>query len=591
MTTSQPSTQHPIAIPGLPPFDPAWMMLPFLPFILWWLIWPQKRKPAEVGRARFATKVELAKSMEIAAKTINDPREFTLWAGRPDHFARDPRTGHITITPNKNTFFFRGINEHVLLDGRTGGGKSRFAGDRIADAGMHNGIPIIAMDLKGEEEYDGTDKAGKRFERCAPTSVLAALALEMGYEVFIIAPGFADSHCLNPMDLIKDKNDITSCSQLSRTQVVNYLPSGHHMDEWDTAGANVITAAIAYVKGLEKACDMVMVQSVIERLSSDPDSIMNGELTHYQRKAFSQYIAAIGSEKTAASIMFAAQGPASDYIKPEITATFCRPTNVPIILGRKQMLIFRVDSSYKKSVLPIMSAVMEMVCDRNIKAGNVSNGLIFFDELPQYKILSLSDILATARSQGWGVVGAIQGYKILANTYGELLSESIRENFSTEITFPINSDGTAKSISDSVGDEDIKASSYNSGKTSSTTTQDSTRKLLPAHLLKQIPPGTAMVSSQTIQIKEKGKTLVKVPIIHQFIIPKHEKEAIDRAKKYWIKYRKTAALQSVAVPFSENELKARDQYAAKLFPSLAKKRTNGKPPSKEQMDGFFSTKF
>jgi type IV secretory pathway TraG/TraD family ATPase VirD4 len=361
------------------------------------------------------------------------------------------------------------------------------------------------------------------------------------------------------------------------------------MDEWDNAGANVITAAIAYVKGLDVGCDMVMVQSVIERLSTDPESIMNGNLTHYQRKAFSQYIASVASAKTAASIMFAAQGPASVYIKREITSVFCRPTNVPIVLRRKQMLIFRVDSAYKKSVLPIVSAVAEMVIDRNIKAGKVSNGLIFLDELPQYKILSLSDILATARSQGWGVVGAIQGYKILANTYGELLSESIRENFSTEITFPINSAATAKSKSDSVGEEDIESSSYNSGEKSSTTTQDSTRKLLPSHLLGQITPGTALIESQTIRIKEKGQTLIKVPIIHQFIIPKHEEKAIERAKKDWIKYRVGASARSVAVPFSENELKARDQLAIKLFPSPKKKESTN-VPSKEQMNAYFSAK-
>lgn len=583
------STQQPSFTPKAPEFEPIWVLIALIPVLIWYWFFSQ-RKPAEVGRAKFATKREVANSMAEAVKAINNPREFTLWAGSPDRFFRNSQTGQIAITPNKNTFFFRGISEHVLLNGRTGGGKSRFAGDRIAHAAMYLEIPIIGMDLKGEEEHDGTDKTGKRFERCAPTSVLAGLALEHGYEVFIIAPGFADSSCLNPMDLIKHKNDITSCSQLSKTQVVNYLPSGHDMDEWDTAGANVITAAMSYVKGLEKACDMVMVQSVLERLASDPESIMGGNLTHYQRKAFAQYIAAVKSEKTAASIMFAAQGPASDYIKPEITATFCRPTNVPIILGRKQMLIFRVDSSYKKAVLPIMSAVMEMVCDLNIKAGNVSNGLIFFDELPQYKILSLSDILATARSQGWGVVGAIQGYKILAETYGDLLSESIRENFSTEITFPINSSSTAKSISDDIGDEDIKAFSFSSGKTSSTTTQDSTRKLLPAHLLKQISPGTALVSSQTIRRKEHGKTLIKIPIVHEFVIPKKEQKAINRAKKRWLKYRKLLASRSVAIPFSENELMARDQYAAQLFPDSPKKQSGGKPPSKEQMDAWFSTK-
>jgi hypothetical protein len=575
--------------PQLPAFDPTpWLLAICAPFVLWMFVTGKRRSKGEVGRARYATQSEFKASMAEAARTINDPREFTLWTGRPDRFSQD-KDGNITITPNKHTVFFRGMSEHVLLDGRTGGGKSRYAGDRIADAAFHLGIPVIVMDLKGEEEHDGTDKMGKSFERCAPSSVLAALAMEHDYEVFTIAPGFADSHCLNPMDLVKHKDDITSCEQLSKTQVANNLPDGHNMDEWDNAGANVITAAIAYVKGLDVGCDMVMVQSVIERLSTDPESIMNGNLTHYQRKAFSQYIASVASAKTAASIMFAAQGPASVYIKREITSVFCRPTNVPIVLRRKQMLIFRVDSAYKKSVLPIVSAVAEMVIDRNIKAGKVSNGLIFLDELPQYKILSLSDILATARSQGWGVVGAIQGYKILANTYGELLSESIRENFSTEITFPINSAATAKSKSDSVGEEDIESSSYNSGEKSSTTTQDSTRKLLPSHLLGQITPGTALIESQTIRIKEKGRTLIKVPIIHQFVIPKHEEKAIERAKKDWIKYRVGASARSVAVPFSENELKARDQLAIKLFPS-PKKKEPVNVPSKEQMNAYFSAK-
>jgi type IV secretory pathway TraG/TraD family ATPase VirD4 len=548
-----------------------------------------KDKGGSVGRSRFATPREIKSSRDAAIKAINEPREFSLWIGRPDRFFRS-RNGNLKITPNHHTVMVRNANQHILVGGGTGEGKSRFAIDRMGEAGFIQGVPVIGIDLKGEEEYDGTDKTGKQYPRCAPSSTLAMIAMQHGYQVFIVAPGFADSYCLNPLDLIRDSDDIAGCEQLSNTQVANYMPPGHNLNEWDKAGANVITAAIAYVKSLEKGCDMVMVQAVIERLSMDPESIMGANLSPYVRKAFSQYIASIRSEKTAASIMFAAQGPASSFIRPGVTGTYCRRTNIPIILGRKQMVIFRVDSNTKKTVLPITVACFEMLVNKNIKAGKVSNGIVLTDELPQYKVLSLSDILATGRSQGWSVLAGIQGFDILAQTYGKELANSMLENFKNRIYFAMNSDETAKKISDALGDEDIKSRSRSTGKSHSTNTSDSVRKLVtPAQIQKQ-KAGRALLLLSTIQTTEQGVDYTKVPYFHKFVIPKHEKRAMKLAEKQWINYREVLKARSRAQPFSTEEIDARDQYAAQLFPSSPKKQTIGKPPSKEQMDAFFSTK-
>jgi type IV secretory pathway TraG/TraD family ATPase VirD4 len=232
-----------------------------------------------------------------------------------------------------------------------------------------------------------------------------------------------------------------------------------------------------------------------------------------------------------------------------------------------------------------------MMVNKNIKAGKVSNGLVLADEMPQYKVITLSDILATSRSQGWSVIGGIQGFDIMAQTYGKELANSMLENFKNRIYFAMNSDETAKKISEALGDEDVKSRSHNAGKSSSTTTQDSVRKLVTPSQLQKQKPGRALLLLSTVQVTEDGVDYTKVPYFHKFVIPRHEKRSMESAKKQWLKYREALKLRSIAKPFSTNEIAARDQYAAKLFPSLAKKQTNGKPPSKEQMDGFFSTKF
>jgi TraM recognition site of TraD and TraG len=541
------------------------------------------KKKNKIGRARLATLGEVRKSRDIAIKTINDPHEMSLWIGMPDKFSIGP-DGQIVMKPNRHTVMLRRITEHCMCYGGAGAGKSRNFLDRLGFAGVMRELPIIAVDLKGDEERSNI----------APTSGIAGFALENEYEVFTIAPFFEDSHCLNIVQLLKNASDLATANQLGCAICENGLAEGEKPDTWDISGGQLIAAGLMMARGQPegKGDDLATVQKILARLAGDPKAIKSANISQYQKAAYDEFLASANSPQTAASVAFSALRMLSRVMIPEITGVFCRKTNIPTILKKKQMLIFRVDPEYAPVILPLVAAAVELIMQRNIYSGQGIGGLALLDELPQYRLPQLAKMAAVARSKKWSFVYGAQGENILEMAYGEARAKALLENAQTVVLMRLASIETAKKYSDAIGQEDATTKNKSSGRGgSSTTVQETLRSVVPLEELMQQPTGRCVLFTPTVTTKKmdggiKGEDRVRIPYRHQFKIPKRELEAMKRAELNWKKYRQIAAKRSRAKPLTEDELFGRQLLVESLLPESPRTQTNDPHVDKQAKDVF-----
>lgn len=577
--TEQP--QQPISFLTQPP--PDWVMYPSL-FVLAIIALVYLANPSKnaIGRARMATKAEIKKSRDRTIKELDTQRGLTLWVGMPKTFER---VGNKTIfVPDPQTVMFGNASEHLAAIATTGGGKTRYFLNRLGFSAIQQDKPIIALDMKGDEEvgiatpsqadplgWNGADSTNK--DDIAPTSELAGFALEHDYEVFTIAPFFPDSHCINPIALLKSPEDLATAGQLSEALIANCAGEHEKRDFFSKAGSRLIMADILMARGLAHGADLATCHKILARLNESPKSIQQAAVTQYQKSAYDQFLGAAKSAETAGSIVATAMDVFSRFIVPEITAVFCRKTNIPIVLKKKQMLIFRIDPRYASIVTPLVAACLEIIIDRNVYAGTGFGGLLLLDELPQIKLLNLPKLMGVARSKKWSIAFGTQGKSILEMSYGKTLAGAIFENTGTIWLGKQAETETAKAYSERFGKEDVKVKSKNTGKGGGGTDSQQQRDLVPTEELMQQPPGRAVVvtPSVSIMVKTEGKKekRVSIPYRHQFKISKHELKAMASAKKTWLRSRNEAIPLRNPSPLTNEQLEAREKLALQLLPEPA----------------------
>ena len=443
---------------------------------------------------------------------------------------------------------------------------------------------IIAFDAKGDEEVDiatasqrdalGWDgSGGKKKGDIAPTSQIAGFALEHGYGVFPISPFFPDSLTLNPLHLVRgpDHLAIPAAARVASGLVNNCAGDDEKKDFWSKAGQRLVMLILLMVSELEHGGDLATAFQLLVRLNECPQSIHSMELSPYRRVVYGQFLALCKTSEAAASAISVAMDVLSRFVVPALTAVFCRDTTVPIVLKQRQMLLFRVDPRYADIVTPLVAACLEALIDRNVYAGTGFGGLLWLDEVPQIKLLSLAKLMGVARSKLWSVAYGYQGRNILELAYGKGPTSAIFENTGTLWLGKQAKNNENKAIAESFGKEDVKAKSQNTGKSGGGTISDNLRDLVPQQELEQMPSGRAIFISPGVyrEVKEPGQKKekrVSIPYRHQFKIPRHELNAMESAKKTWLKFRGELIAKRKSSPLTNEQLEARAKLALKLLP-------------------------
>jgi type IV secretory pathway TraG/TraD family ATPase VirD4 len=569
------SEQHEIPFINAPP--PDWILFPslFAMGIVAFLVLFRKSEN-KIGRARLATKEEVENSRKVAIDRLKKGDGVTLWINSPKVYKRNG--DKIIFIPDRETIMFTDASRHIAACATTGGGKTKSVLNPLANSAVWQDIPIIALDYKGDKESfdNGT---------IAPTSEIAGFALSQGYEIFTIDPYGKDSYQLNLVNLGKDGNDASTFRVIASALTTNSMEMGEKKNIWDNAGAQIIQWAMMMARSLDQYQDLATVQKLLARLHQSPQSIRHAKITQYQQAAIDQFLGAVDSPETAASVIFTAMRVLGNLIIPEITNTFCRATTIPIILKPKQMLIFRVNPEHQTALVPIYAAALEVILSRNLYSGRNRGGLFLWDEAPQMRLPSAAKDMGVARDKNWVYALGLQGMGIMELEHGKEATKAIFENVNTLWIGKQASTDDAKKDSERFGKEDVNTKSKNSkGGTNTSPTQ---RDLITPQEFLGFRPGEGVIESPGISAEisdgKKKRVRVSVPYLSQIKISKREEKIIKVSTRKWLNYRKEVAKRIKSNPLAEEELLARQAFVLKLLPDPAGQKNTVKPLDPKQL--------
>jgi TraM recognition site of TraD and TraG len=556
------------------------LLLIVMPFVL---VGKADKRKGLLARARFATAQELNTSNRRAFRVVQSlsrggpHNRVALWIRQPDHLAINHEKRIINLPYDANTLFLNKLQEMLLVLGSTGSGKSFSILDPLKRAAILLGLPIIDFDFKGYEEDQSeaainADVLNFLGKGLCPSSRTAGFALQHGYNVYTIGPGFRDSDRCNPLSFMDSPIDADKAYAMSACLNENFKLNGEAKpDFFSMSSDQLIQAIFMLAKGLEKGADLATCHKILA-LPNLIQRIQAADLPQYQKVAFDQFLSSAGSPETAASIASTASTIFSRFQTPAVLSVFCGQTTIPLDLTGRVMIIFRVNPKIKTSVLPLIASILYMLLIRNIYQPRKDPLCVFLDEFARFKLPDLSDLLNVARSNGGCFFLGAQSIPGIEKVYGKQETESILSGTKTQIIGQLNDLPTAEYFTKLLGKEDISHTqkSRGGGKGGSThnlADQLSVRDLVEVQQWGNLSEGEFYFLSPGTQAKaKKGRTEVRLPFFKHVTFSEAEIQQMKAGEMEWLRFRPGAIARSKAKPLSNDQLKAREVMAAQVMP-------------------------
>jgi type IV secretory pathway TraG/TraD family ATPase VirD4 len=528
-------------------------------------------KGSKLGRARAAKKKEWKDSQRRVVKSIvrghrkKDFSKFGGWIGKPNVFINNDRYFGMT---DPGIVLDR-LNEHMLILASSGAGKSYSAFDPIIRSLILQWFSIAFFDFKGDQETDRT---------CCPSSELAGYALEHGYKVRVVAPGYADSDKINLLDAVTDSE---SAGELADVLYANVNKGKQSNDDgfFPLSGKLAMQFIFLWLKwqSRQDLADLALAHKALSLPNLLDRLLHNKDIPQKIKILAQQLISTEGSPETAASIVATTLTVLTKFQNDASWASFCGVSTMPLITGHKEFIVYRMNPLYEKTLAPLMASIIHMQLRLNTYSGKRGTPYPFImamDEFPRLLIPAIAGQMADARSKRVAYLLAAQSHPNIEATYGKLAMNEILANAKTTFIGQLNCDETIKKYSESFGKEDItyKTSSDSTqkgaliGGSSSDNNNLTTRDLVPVEALKEAPQGIFYVRSPGTEGTEHGEK--KSQMLYKVNIKPDKKEQIeaDRAKATWFKFRNARLRNPIATTLSDADLLEREMYAEQALP-------------------------
>ena len=535
------------------------------------------KKTGILARGRLGGAREIARARCLACAQIEAGKldEFALFVGTPRHTRVVEENGRriLELPPDPQTFYFPNMQQNALVIGGTGWGKSYSTIDPWARSAALLGKTLFVFDFKGHEDLESGEGGPPKL---APSSKLAGYLRDLGYKLWYVAPGFPESHSLNPLDLLAGPEDGEGAFQLADVLQSNFTRSaaGATGDkEFFRQTGNLLVRAILMLARATEYPDIAMCHAILNLLSGEDckERLDNAadKMPGYVRIAFDQFIASTRSPETAGSIAATASVMFQLFMSPVLMQTFGR-TTMPLDFDGRQAVIFKLNARYKATYAPLLAACIQLLVERNIYRARANQLLFFGDEINGIHLPNLAHWLNQNRSSGFGAILGTQGIGFLEGVYGKE-TEGILGGCGTHVVFHLNDDRTAKIYSARVGEEDIKhqnkSKTRNAKSGTSSGQSDSLQKraVVEAQKLHKLRRGEALIFSAGIADEQE----VNIPVFHQFKIPERDRLEVEESIRKWPKIRDELVEWQDAARFSEADLERRRTAARELLPCSA----------------------
>lgn len=524
---------------------------------------------AKLATARWGGTTEKTAARQLACKQIQQRlhNRVSLYVGTPKNTTSEVINGvrRTCIPEDSTTLYFPEAQRGILVCGGPGSGKSFSMINPLIRSGVDQGFPLVLYDFK----YAHQESADSPSKGQAP--ILAGYALDRGYQVTILAPGFAESAVANPIDFLRSNEDSEMARQLAITLNRNFQlgdkDSGNSF--FTNAGDQLVQAVFMLAKGTPYP-DIMMCQAILGLPKLVKRIEQAAELNFMVREAFAQFVSVAGSPETAASIVGTASGLFSRFMVPSALAAFCGKTNIPLDLKGRQMVIFGMNKEKRDVIAPLLVSILHLLVSRNVANKRTCPLVLGIDELPTLYLPALVDWLNQNREDGLISILGLQNLSMLIEAYGENTTNAIFGGCATKAFFNPQDDVAAERFSKFLGDEEIKykqrsrSSGGKGGASISNSDQNSTRKLFDVNQFNTLPEGKAVIISPGF--RSRGQ--ISLPILKKIKIPQHEIQSEADSVKAWYEFQKFLYKESTLLTPADEEMKIRRSLALKLLPLI-----------------------
>ncbi len=524
---------------------------------------------AKLATARWGGAVEKKAARQLAIKQITSRKHnrVSLYVGTPKNIKSEVINGirKTSIPEDSKTLYFPEAQRGILVCGGPGSGKSFSMVNPLIRSAVDQGLPIALYDFKYAQQESATAVAKGQAPR------LAGYALSRGYQVTVLAPGFAESAVANPIDFLRSNEDSEMARQLAITLNRNFQlgdkDSGNSF--FTNAGDQLVQAVFMLAKGTEYP-DIMMCQAILGLPKLVKRIEQAAELNFMVREAFAQFVSVAGSPETAASIVGTASGLFSRFMVPSALAAFCGKTNIPLDLKGRQMVIFGMNKEKRDVIAPLLVSILHLLISRNVANKRTSPLVLAVDELPTLYLPALVDWLNQNREDGLISLLGLQNLSMLIESYGENTTNAIFGGCATKAFFNPQDDVAAERFSNFLGEEEIKykqrsrSSGGKGGASTSNSDQNSTRKLFDINQFNTLPEGKAVIISPGF--RSRGQ--ISLPLLQKIHIPQHEIDSEASSVRAWYEFQKFLSKKSTLLTPADEEMIFRRSLALKLLPLI-----------------------
>jgi len=491
---------------------------------------------------KLALKQIAERKVDAVAFQIGKPRTLCLTKQKEPNYKQD-------------TIYLPDMQRGTAVVGSNGSGKTVSVIEPMIRSVIDQEIPLIVYDY----HYPNM------------TSRLYEYAKQGGYEVFIVAPGFAESETCNILDFLRTSTDASSARQMGLVLNKNFdvNNAGAGSDRFfGPSGDQLAASLLMLAKGSEypdiMMCDAILsLPNLILRLNH---AIQSGSMDPWLSASFSQYLSTLAAPETTGGITASAQLMFTKFMTQELLSTLIGKTTIPYTLQSRQMIIIGVDKERKDIVGPLLATVLERLVTHNMSFSRTGPLGLFLDEISTLYFPDLANFINRERQNGLCAVICYQNMVQVERVYGKDSSREILGACNTKFIGNLGELESAKLISDYIGKEEIeikqKSKGSSGGKASvNTSEQDRTRELLEPNRILKFPQGKfVIINPGYSNEKEAFVPFERMIKIHPFIIRAFN----EFQKKKWPQVAKRLNKHLPAV--DGDELRKRRRAAEKLLP-------------------------
>ncbi|EAZ88194.1 type IV secretory system conjugative DNA transfer family protein [Crocosphaera chwakensis] len=378
----------------------------------------------------------------------------------------------ILITKSPPAILVPTCNPLIEVVGKSGSGKTFSVINPMLLSAIKQGHPIVLYDAKADER--GAD---------GQTPFILTYAKSQGYDVKVFSPGRPFSCTINPLDFMRDCNDKAMASVIAKTFQENLRGNGDKKDGFfGPAGERLMTALLQYAKFTQEWA----ISTQNHKNATDLEKQMASGIAHYQtadlatafkflglsdfpkrlatakensspylpywvRQPFQQIISVKDAAPTSGGIIGQANDLLEELQQPHFLPSYTGKTNVNLMLGRKQLLVFQSDRQRRNVVNPLIAAIMTILVNLNFATKRDCPLILSIDEFPTLTLNEVPNWANELRSKGLVLILGYQEFNQLEKAYGRENSEIIRGPANHRFWFNPGTQKTAKELSDFLG--------------------------------------------------------------------------------------------------------------------------------------------